>query len=101
MAAKKQNNDEIIENALLGGVIGVALGALLTGKSKDSLAAALLGAAIGASVTALNEAKENNLPVLIEENGVLYELYPDNSKRFVRKLRNPSPSIPSKFKIIG
>lgn len=99
MPSRKKNKDEIIEGALAGGLIGAALGALLTGKSKDSLAAALLGAAIGASVNALDEAKENNLPVLIEENGFLYELGPDGKKKQIKKLKRFNKSIPSRFEI--
>jgi hypothetical protein len=99
MAVKQKNNDEIIESALIGGVIGTALGALISGKGKDTLVAALIGAAIGASKQALAEAKENNLSVLIEEDGALYELRPDNSKRFIKKLKRTIPSIPPKFEI--
>ena len=94
-----KNKDEIIEDALAGGLIGAALGALLTGKSKDTLVAALLGAAIGASVKALDEAKENNLPVLIEENGVLYELNPNGKKKFIKRLKRTSRNIPPNFQI--
>ncbi len=99
MPKRKKNKDEIIERALAGGLIGAALGALLTGKTKDTLAATLLGAAIGASVKALNEAKENNLPVLIEENGILYQLNPDGSKKHVKKLKRSNKHIPPHFQI--
>lgn len=98
MPAKK-NRDQIIENALKGGAIGAALGALLTGKSKDTMTAALLGAAIGASVQALNEAKANNLPVVIEESNVLYTLNPDGSKTQIKKLKRINRQIPSSFTI--
>jgi hypothetical protein len=99
MPSRKKNKDEIIEGALSSGLIGASLGALLTGKSKDSLVAALLGAAIGASVSALDEAKENNLHVLIEENGFLYELSPDGKKKQIKKLKRSNKSIPLRFQI--
>ena len=85
MATRHKNTDEIIESALAGGIIGAALGALLTGRSKDTLASALLGAAIGASVKALSEAKENQLPVLFEENGTLFQLNPDGSTKLIKR----------------
>jgi uncharacterized membrane protein len=96
---KQKNKDEIIESALAGGLIGAALGAMLTGKSKDSLVAALLGAAIGASVKALDEAKVNGLPVLIEENGALYKLNPDGTKKLLKRKKKVSQIIPPSFQI--
>ena len=96
---KGKNSDEIVEGALAGGLIGAALGAILLGKSKDTLAAALLGAAIGASVSAMKEAEEKDIPVMIEENGVLYYLNGDGSKTRIRKVRNAGPKLPSRFNI--
>ena len=99
MADRRKNTGEVIESALAGGIVGAALGALLTGKSKGTLASALLGAAIAASVKALGEAKENNLPVLFEENGVLYMLYPDGTKKLVKESGKKHRTIPLNFEI--
>jgi hypothetical protein len=96
---RKKSKDEIIERALAGGLVGTALGALLTGKSEDTITAALVGAAIGASVKALKEAKEYNMPVMIEENGILFQLNPDGSKIQIRKLRISTKRIPQVFSI--
>lgn len=100
MARKKgKNSDEIIEGALGGGLIGADLGAMLLGKSKDTLAAALLGAAIGASVNAGKEAAAMNIPVMIEEEGVLYYVYANGSKKRIRRVRNSNSKLPSRFNI--
>ena len=93
------NKNEIIENALAGGVIGAALGALLTGKSKGALASAIVGAAIGASIKALREARKTNIPVLYEDNRVIYRLYPNGDREFVKNLEKQEIEIPQKFSL--
>lgn len=97
MSKRKGNNsDEIIEGALAGGLIGAALGAFLLGR-RGTLAAALLGAAIGASVNAIKEAEEHDIPVMIEEDGVLYYLNPDGTKKRIRKIKRSVTKLPSRF----
>lgn len=97
---KNENSTKIIEGALAGGLVGTALGAVLSGKRSDTIVAALLGAAIGASLKALQEAVDIQKLVMIEEDGILYYLYPDGSKEFIRRLKKISSSqIPSSFTI--
>lgn len=61
---------------------------------------ALLAAAVAGSAKALEEARERDMSVMIEENGALYYLKPDGSKVFIRHLDTPRKRIPtSKFSI--
>lgn len=102
MPKKNKNKTEIIESALKGGLVGAALGALLTGKKEDSITAAIVGAAIGASVKALEEARENKLPVMFEEDGVLYELHPNGRRTTVNNSVEKGKTrvhIPRNFKL--
>ncbi len=94
MAKKKY---KIIEGALAGGIIGVTLGALLTGKSKGALASFIVGTAIGASLKALKEAKKTNIPVLYEEDGVIYKLHSNGKREFVKNLEKQKIKIPLNF----
>ncbi|MCX6350709.1 MAG: glycine zipper 2TM domain-containing protein [Bacteroidetes bacterium] len=96
---KDKTRNQIIEDALAGGLFGAALGALLTNKRNNTLAAVLLGAAIGASVKVLQEAKEYNLSVMIEEDGILYTMHPNGSKEQVMKLKKSGKVIPKSFTI--
>ena len=50
---------------------------------------ALLALAIGAAMKAQNEAKRNNVPYVIEENGILYEIYPDGMRKEIGRVENP------------
>ena len=99
MASEKRDIDEkeVIETALLFGVVGAALGAALTGKSQSSVIAGLLGAAIGASFSANQRALKNNLSVLVEEDGFLYRIDPNGSRTRIKRLKTTSTKIPSKF----
>ena len=99
MGTTDQNRDEIIEGAIKGGAIGAALGAILTGKTQTTLVASLVGAAIGASIQAQKEAKEHNMPVLVEENGYLVKLFPNGEKQRIRKLERTEVKIPATFTI--
>lgn len=88
---------EIIKGAIAGGFFGASLGALLTGKSKGALAALIAGAAIGASIKALKEAEKISIPVLYEEDGVIYKLSSDGTIKIFKKLNRHQIEIPSTF----
>ena len=97
MPKKKISRETQIENAIAGGVIGAALGALFLGGKKSTVGAALLGAAIGAAATALDEARENEMSVLVEEDGVLYELLPNGKRKRIRSMNKKPLMVPSEF----
>lgn len=88
------NKDEIIKNAIAGGTIGAALGAMLTGRSDRSVLAAIVGAAIGASITAQLEAKKIEASVLYEIDGSIYRVYPDGTKEFIKDIPKSKKNIP-------
>ncbi len=61
-------------------------------------AAALAVAVIAVLFKAFESAKKTGVPVMVEENGVLYEITPDGQKRFIRRLPSrPTVNIPQKF----
>lgn len=97
--SKRKSKDEIIEHALIGGFLGSALGALLTGKTKNTFASAIAGAAIGASLKAIEEAKDLETPVMYEEGGKIYRVYSDGRKEFVKELEKTKVKVPLKFTI--
>lgn len=99
MASNTKKKDERIENAIAGGLVGAALGALLTNKSEDTIVASLVGAAIGASLSAIDEAKDISTPVMYEENGKLYKQYSNGKKEFVKNISKHNQKIPPTFSI--
>lgn len=91
--------EEFILAAIAGGLVGAALGAVLTGKGKHTVISALAGAAIGASLVALKEAKEIDIPVLYEEDGVIYRDFPNGRREVVRQLTKVESNIPQTFSL--
>jgi hypothetical protein len=94
-----KSDDEIIDSLISGGIIGAALGALIS-KSKDgAILGALAGAVILATHKANEKAKKTNLPLILEEAGNLYEIKPDGSKLFVKKIPKPAKKLQQNFKL--
>jgi len=71
-----KNEEKTIENLIAGGIIGAALGALLTAHEK---------------------ALKTNLPVLVKECNAIYEVRSNGSKKLVKKLPAKAKNIPSKI----
>ena len=94
-----QNDKEIFESMILGGVIGATLGAILTNKNDGSAIGAIAGAAILATLKASENAQKTNIPVLIEENNVIYEVNSNGEKKVIRKITKSSTAIPGQFKL--
>lgn len=89
-----------IDSLIKGGLIGAALGALLSkDKEEGAVMGALLGAAISATLKASEEARKTNVPVYVEEDGMLYEISPDGKKRFIKKIIKPADELPEQFKL--
>jgi hypothetical protein len=99
MKRQKLSREYIIEKAIIGGAVGAALGAIITGKKRNSLVAMLAGAAIGASVQANQEAKEHDLAIIVEEEGAIYQINPDGSRVKLRTLTKSRKKIPQTFTI--
>ena len=95
-----KNDKEIIDSLIEGGVVGAALGALLSkNKEEGTILGALAGAAILATFKANEQAKQTNIPMYVEENGIIYEVQPGGNKIFIRKIEKPSANLPEHFKL--
>ncbi len=95
------NNDEnIFQSLIAGGLIGAALGAILTkDKEEGATIGALAGAVILATYKANEQAQKTNLPVYVEEDGKLYEIKLGNEKRFIKNIPKPNFTPPRNFKL--
>jgi hypothetical protein len=95
-----KTDEEIVESLIAGGLIGAALGALLSkNKEEGATLGALAGAAIVATYKAGERAKAAKIPMYIEEKGSLYQIQKDGSKKFIRKLEKPSVKLKENFKL--
>ena len=95
-----KNDNEIIESLIAGGLLGAALGALVSkNKEQGATLGALAGAAILATFKANEQAMQTNLPMLVEEEGSLYEVQAGGKKRFIRKIDKSSRKLPENFKL--
>lgn len=91
---------QTIDSLIKGGLIGAAIGALLSkDKEEGAVLGALLGAAISATAKAGEEAKKTNLPVYVEEEGALYIIEPSGERQFIRKIKKPTSTFPERFKL--
>lgn len=95
-----KNDDEIIESLVAGGLIGAAIGALLSkNKGEGATIGALIGAAIIGTYKANEKASETHVPMVIEENDKLYRINADGSRQFLRDIEKPSIVLKEKFKL--
>lgn len=85
-----KKDDEIIESLIAGGVIGAALGALLSkNKGEGATLGGIIGAAILATYKANQIAKGIHVTMVTEENGKLYQINPDGTKQFIKEIEKP------------
>ena len=95
-----KSDDQILESLLAGGLIGAALGALLSKDKEDGATiGAIAGAAILATYRANEQAMQSNVPVMIEENGKIYLLHPGGRKEFIRELPKSTVLIQNQYKL--
>ena len=96
-----KEESSVIESLIKGGLIGAAMGALLSKDKEDgAVLGAILGAAVSATLKANEEAKKTNLPVYVEEDGKLYEIDALGDKHFIRTIKKPTKQWPEQFKLI-
>ena len=95
------NNDEnIFQSLITGGLIGAALGALVSKNKEDGATiGALAGAVILATYKANEQAQKTNLPVYVEEDGKLYAIQPGGKKTFLKIIPKPNITISEHFKL--
>jgi hypothetical protein len=95
-----KNDDEILKDLIAGGLIGAALGALISKNNEEGAGlGALIGAAILATYKASERAKQTKVPVYVEEYGNLYLIEEDGIKKFVRKITKPTVKLSPNFKL--
>jgi hypothetical protein len=95
-----KNDEEIFESLIAGGLIGAALGALLSkNKGDGATLGALAGAAILATFKANEKAMQMNMPMYVEEDGKLYQIQSGGLKKFIRKIDKPSVKLQEHFKL--
>ncbi|MFM9839509.1 MAG: hypothetical protein ACKVOQ_14665 [Cyclobacteriaceae bacterium] len=92
-----KNDNEIIESLIAGGIIGAALGALITNNKNGAGLGAIAGAAILATFKANELAKKMNFPLIVEENNTLYQIEKDGTKRLLKQLSKPSIHVAENF----
>lgn len=93
-----KNDNEILANLIAGGIIGAALGALISDdKQEGGTIGAIAGAVIFAALKANEEAKKTHVPFYIQENNVLYQIQPDGSKLFVRNIERSKTKLMEHF----
>lgn len=94
------NSDrEIIESLIAGGLLGAALGALVSDDNRGATIGAIAGAAIVASFRANQQAQATGIPVVIEQDNELIRVYPDGRRELIRKIPRSNAYIPKKFKL--
>lgn len=92
------NDDrEILESLIAGGLIGAALAAILTNNKDAAGIGALAGAAILSSYKANEIARRSSVPLIVEEGDALVEIMPGGAKRIIRKLPRSARTLPQKF----
>jgi hypothetical protein len=84
-----KKDSEILDSLVAGGLIGAALGALVKNDKKVVTLSAIAGAALLASFYASERAKEIDVPIILEENGILYEVR-NGEKKLVKVLPKKS-----------
>ncbi len=95
-----KKDDEIVQSLIAGGLIGAALGALLSKKKEDGATlGAIAGAALLATFKASEQAKQSNLPMYVEEDTNLYRVHPNGEKVFIKKIVKPNHKLPKRFKL--
>lgn len=92
-------DEEILESLIAGGMIGAALGALISNDKSGTGLGALAGSVLLATYTANKNAQKTKVPLVLEEKGILYEMQADGSRRIIRKLVKPSKKVPKKFRL--
>lgn len=94
-----ENEEKIIENLIAGGIIGAALGAILTNKNNGTTIGALAGAVLMATYNANQQAQKTNVPVYVKEDEVLYEIKPGGIKTKIKSFKKNNTRLPKDFQL--
>lgn len=95
-----KNDEEILASLIAGGIIGAALGALISKNEKEGAGlGTIAGAAILATYKASLKAREMQIPLYVEEHGDLLQIQQDGTKKFIRKIEKPVIKLDKHFKL--
>ena len=88
-----------IKSWVAAGVIDAAFGAFLVKKNKTSRASSggIALAAILGSVEAREKAKETKIPLVVEEDSVLYEVSSSGKRKLIKHLSREERTLSKKF----
>jgi hypothetical protein len=92
-----KKDKEIIESLIAGGIVGAALGAILSNNTKGATIGAIAGAALLATYSANEKAKNSNIPLFIEVDGYLCKMMPDGDLIRIRKIERPQTKVNQHF----
>ncbi|MEN9523235.1 MAG: hypothetical protein RL065_1612 [Bacteroidota bacterium] len=94
-----KNDNEIFKSLIAKGLIGSALGILITTKKRSIALGTLAGETILAAFKANANALKTDIPVIIEENDSLIEINAKGEKKFIKHILKSNHHIPKKFKL--
>ncbi|MEO7312257.1 MAG: glycine zipper 2TM domain-containing protein [Chitinophagaceae bacterium] len=95
-----KNDEEILQSLIAGGLIGAALGALVSNnKEEGATLGALAGAVLLATFKANEQAMKSNIAMYVQEGGSLFEIQPGGTKQFVKEIKKNSATLPQHFKL--
>jgi len=95
-----KNDENIFQSLIAGGLIGAALGALISKDKEEGVTiGALAGAVILATYKANEQAQKTNLPVYVEQDSKLFEIQPGGNKRFIKNIPKPKITPNEYFKL--
>lgn len=96
----KKEKEEIIDSLVAEGIIGAALGLLLSNdKTSGTLVGGLAGAALFGSLKANEQAKKTEIPMLVEEDHVIYQVNKNGQKKVYKTIPKRKHNLPNKFKL--
>ena len=94
------NQDKTLDSLVSGGLIGSALGLLLSkDKEEGMIIGGLLGAVITATMKANQEARKTNIPVYIKEKGKIFAIDISGNKKFIKNIEKSTESFSGQFKL--
>ncbi|MCW3090016.1 MAG: hypothetical protein JWP81_1085 [Ferruginibacter sp.] len=92
-----KNDNDLVEAAIIGGLVGAALEALITKGNKNSGLGILAGAVIAASLKANEAALKTKIPLVLKMDNHLYQVNADGTKKLIRKLPTNKKPIQKRF----
>jgi len=96
---EEKSRDEQISEYISAGVVGAALGKILTGQNEKAVIAGLVGIAATATYNAF-KASAKNSPVLIIDDRKIYEVDSHGNRKFIKHLPRIDSKIPDTFKVV-